>query len=56
MEGKRGYKTHGYCEGLIGIIEVSDSGITPYVIRFDDGSAVGAFPQDISIVDDRKDG
>jgi hypothetical protein len=47
--GKQGYKTFGYFAGRVGTIERNDF-VTPYKIRFPDGSSVAARLVDIQLV------
>lgn len=39
--GKMAYKKRGFFSGIIGIIEKSDGGITPYKLVYKNGSANG---------------
>lgn len=50
--GKKAYKKHGYFYGRIGILQISDSGISPYKLVFEDGSAVGTHLNAVCIVDE----
>lgn len=52
--GKKAYKNHnGLFGGLVGVIEKSNSGITPLHLRLADGTCLGAFPKDLVIVNDK---
>jgi len=39
--GKKAYKKRGFFSGIIGVIEKSDSGITPYKLVYSNGSGNG---------------
>lgn len=53
LVGKRAYKVSGGLYGyLIGNIERSRGGITSLVLRLPDGSRLGAFPDDLIVVDE----
>lgn len=51
--GKKAYKNSGgMYDSIVGVIERDDSGITPLMIRHTDGSGIGAFPQDLVIIEE----
>lgn len=51
--GKKAYKNSGgMYDSLVGVVERDDSGITPLIIRHADGSGIGAFPQDLVIIEE----
>lgn len=54
--GKYAYKKHGFFSHLIGVIEKSNSGITPYKLVTKAGSSVGFRNEDdIVLVDIEED-
>lgn len=51
--GKKAYKNHnGLFGGLVGVIEKSENGISPLVLKLADGTRLGAFPKDLIILKD----
>lgn len=54
--GKKAYKKRGFFSGIVGVIEESDSGITPYKLVYRSGSENGFYSIDeITLIDENGD-
>lgn len=53
--GKKAYKNHdGLFGKLVGVVEKSNSGISPLCIVLPSGMKLGAFPKDLVVIEDEE--
>lgn len=53
--GKKAYKnSRGLYGELVGVVEKSESGISPLCIALPNGMKLGSFPKDLVIVEDEE--